>query len=563
MAKTFTKFRSDLDEDILSLLEDDETELKVQAKTPGVAASLPTDEDELEDDDYAEWETVDAIPQTYVRGKNGTVTHHDEGVGQKGAEIPEAEMAEDLDEADEISEVLNQDDIHEPGSRANQDTKTLELNDRIRQRSPEYRREQAAKKKRRDAERAAEKADPGGIKRGNAERLAKAKADAARRKKERLAAKKSGKEVPSPYTAHAGTDRARPAAPRKSRAGLASDYTPDNHGEALDETDSLHPDDLKRVNKTHPGSPQSRAKTRAEYDAPRTRGDVGDDINRAKEIKRLKAARRARELASDYTPDHGETLGEEETINELSKKTLASYIQKAVGDIGVNNRVKGHRGGVSRGVEMATGKTAPKGPSNKRINRELLNRNAGVAQALKKLLKQGDEILDHDETFAEANEVIFTKKEKKAAAKRAKKNRKTRADKRKANEPDDSDYDKGNYPGYWGRKPDGSPADEDYHPSFKEFRDSFKEEPVYENVMDSLKKIVSRNQKSSLTFEDGTGTDVDPKQATNILQVYGALSKNNQPKMAAMIAKDGAGFSKALSFAQSHDGESHLATTEL
>lgn len=182
---------------------------------------------------------------------------------------------------DAISEVLNQHDIHEPGSRANQDTKTLELNDKIRQRSPEYRREQAAKKKRRDAERAAEKADPGGIKRGNAERLAKAKADAARRKKERLAAKKSGKEVPSPYTAHAGTARARPAAPRKSRAGLASEYTPD-HGETFGE-----------------------ASDEKEYDNyPWTKGDLSPKQVRAKlELAKKIAKERARKRKGGGTSD--------------------------------------------------------------------------------------------------------------------------------------------------------------------------------------------------------------------------------------------------------------------
>ena len=207
---------------------------------------------------------------------------------------------------------------------------------------------------------------------------------------------------------------------------------------------------------------------------------------------------------------------------------------------------------------MTLGKTAPKGPSNKRINRELLNRNVGVDRALKRLLKQGDELLDHDETFAEANEVIFTKKEKKAAAKRAKKNRKIRKDKRKANaEPDDSDYDNpeklGHKKGYW------TGQEEDYRPSFREFRDSFKEEPVYENVMDSLKKIVSRNQKSSLTFEDGSNASLDPRSAANILKVYGALNKSNQPKMADMLSKNSAGFSKALDFATNQATSSEFA----
>jgi hypothetical protein len=692
MAKTFTKFRSDLDEDILSLLEDDETELKVQAKTPGVAASLPTDEDELEDDDYAEWETVDAIPQTYVRGKNGTVTHHDEGVGQKGAEIPEAEMAEDLDEeverldeltpaeadamrlliknrqriADAKKAKANPQPAKKTGGYVSQEAgitarekagtfqgmrvkkdeytpdhgETLDElgdtaagrkrldrvatradnklqhirnnpvrptrvggpivgirrrgihSDRDKNAGARFRQDDEYEKAQKTLDRAAERLHgdayrnkkrpttsdeytPGhgevidekdqspaekAYRTARKEKRAKGGPqfgtgrgagqgspgdDYERDRDERTA---SATKRPKTTQGHYGAPRKKPLGPsdpggaartlaisrhlgnrerdpgkatldiRKRRARASrrtmvrkhgqenSEYTPDYDGETLGEINLTPPnvratiekgkkrvadaaqakrkalhdkedrEDRESVDKTHPGSPQSRARTKAEYDAPRTPHDVGADINRAKEIERLKSARRARKLASDYTPDHGETFAETENV-------------------------------------------VPGGS--------------------------------------------YTKTERKAAAKRAKKNRKTRADKRKANEPDDSDYDKGNYPGYWGRKSDGSPADEDYRPSFKEFRDSFKEEPVYENVMDSLKKIVSRNQKSSLTFDDGTGTDVDPKQATNILQVYGALSKNNQPKMAAMIAKDGAGFSKALSFAQSHDGESHLASTEL
>ena len=97
----------------------------------------------------------------------------------------------------------------------------------------------------------------------------------------RLAARKAGKEVPSPYTAHAGTARARPAAPRKSRAGLASEYTPD-HGETFGE-----------------------ASDEKEYDNyPWTKGDLSPKQVRAKlELAKKIAKERARKRKGGGTSD--------------------------------------------------------------------------------------------------------------------------------------------------------------------------------------------------------------------------------------------------------------------
>ena len=108
-----------------------------------------------------------------------------------------------------------------------------------RQRTKKYRMNQAAKTADRAKEQAANRADPGGVQRGNAERLAKQKAAMAAAKAARLSAAKAGKPKPSPYTAHAGTSRARSAAPRKSRT-QTSEYTPD-HGETFAETENVVP----------------------------------------------------------------------------------------------------------------------------------------------------------------------------------------------------------------------------------------------------------------------------------------------------------------------------------
>jgi hypothetical protein len=577
MAKTFTKFRSDLDEDILSLLEDDETELKVQAKTPGVATSLPTDEDELEDDDYAEWETVDAIPQTYVRGKNGTVTHSDEGVGQKGAEIPEAEMAEDLDEGHEDDYYRGLDPRSNPHTDRSAKGASIQRD-----------KERARTKKKLDQDRlrAAAAAAKTTEEVERLDELTPDEADAMRlliKNRQRIADAKKAKANPQPAKKTGGYVSQEAGITAREKAGTfqgmrvkKDEYTPD-HGETLDELgdtaagrkrlDRVATRADKRLqhirdNPVRPTAivaPSYRDRNAGHrYRQDRAYDDAEKTLDRAAArlhgdaYKNKKAPTKKRPTTSDeYTPDHGEALDDAYDPNP-----------------GMSNSEI-----MARDAETPAEKAARKKRSSDWSRDDLARQRKDIAAAKKKREGQkrvddlrstvsSEYVPDHEETFAEANEVIFTKKEQEAAAKRAKKKR----DKRKAN-ADDSDYDNpeklGHKKGYWTDK------EEDYRPSFKEFRDSFKEEPVYENVMDSLKKIVSRNQKSTLTFEDGTGTSVDPKQATNILQVYGALNKNNQPKMAAMMAKNGAGFSKALSFVSSQSSSSdfahpgNLASTEI
>ena len=75
------------------------------------------------------------------------------------------------------------------------------------------------------------------------------------------------------------------------------------------------------------------------------------------------------------------------------------------------------------------------------------------------------------------------------------------------------------------------------------------EQSLIENVLDNLKKIVTQHQASAIKLKDGTKVKVDATTANMILSVYGALNKNNQVKMAQVISKDKAGFSKMSSFA--------------
>jgi predicted nucleic acid-binding Zn-ribbon protein len=76
-----------------------------------------------------------------------------------------------------------------------------------------------------------------------------------------------------------------------------------------------------------------------------------------------------------------------------------------------------------------------------------------------------------------------------------------------------------------------------------------KDQELVENAMDTLKKIVTQHQASTIRFKDGNALKVDATTANILLQVHGALNKNNQVKLAQTISKDKAGFSKMADFA--------------
>jgi len=76
-----------------------------------------------------------------------------------------------------------------------------------------------------------------------------------------------------------------------------------------------------------------------------------------------------------------------------------------------------------------------------------------------------------------------------------------------------------------------------------------KDQELVENAMDTLKKIVTQHQASTIRFKDGATLKVDATTANIILQVHGALNRNNQVKLAQTISKDKAGFAKMADFA--------------
>ena len=71
---------------------------------------------------------------------------------------------------------------------------------------------------------------------------------------------------------------------------------------------------------------------------------------------------------------------------------------------------------------------------------------------------------------------------------------------------------------------------------------------IQENVLDDLKKIVARQQAATVKFQDGKSMKVDMQTAQALLTVQGALNKNNQVKMAGMLAKNKASFTKMVDF---------------
>ena len=72
---------------------------------------------------------------------------------------------------------------------------------------------------------------------------------------------------------------------------------------------------------------------------------------------------------------------------------------------------------------------------------------------------------------------------------------------------------------------------------------------LVENVLDNLKKIVTKSQAGAIKFKDGSSSKVDLVTASALLSVYGALNKNNQVKMAQQLAKDKSSFTKMSNFA--------------
>lgn len=100
-------------------------------------------------------------------------------------------------------------------------------------------------------------------------------------------------------------------------------------------------------------------------------------------------------LQSEYVPEDGEVLDEEETINELSKKTLALYTKSAAHNLDIKSKDHGYKTGLrkaGRGPKEPSplGGMKPAGPDDheRKLSRTRRNRRVGIGRAVNRLAKE-------------------------------------------------------------------------------------------------------------------------------------------------------------------------------
>jgi hypothetical protein len=87
-------------------------------------------------------------------------------------------------------------------------------------------------------------------------------------------------------------------------------------------------------------------------------------------------------------------------------------------------------------------------------------------------------------------------------------------------------------------------------------------EHLDENVIDNLKKIVSLHQAGPVKLDSGR-MQVDVQTANVLLKVHGALNKVNQVKMAELMQKNRAGFTKMVDFSWKQVGFSRTIQSKV
>jgi hypothetical protein len=75
------------------------------------------------------------------------------------------------------------------------------------------------------------------------------------------------------------------------------------------------------------------------------------------------------------------------------------------------------------------------------------------------------------------------------------------------------------------------------------------EETIVEGVMDQLHKIVNNKQAQTVKFGNGQTRKVDHFTASAITQVHKAVNDENKKKLADMVHKSPAHFTKVADFA--------------
>ena len=87
-----------------------------------------------------------------------------------------------------------------------------------------------------------------------------------------------------------------------------------------------------------------------------------------------------------------------------------------------------------------------------------------------------------------------------------------------------------------------------YGPGVENILQTEKVEPIEENVMDQLHKIVAGKQAQSVKFGNGQSKKIDHFTASAITQVHNAVNDENKKKFADMVARSAHHMQKAAEF---------------
>lgn len=278
--------------------------------------------------------------------------------------------------------------------------------------------------------------------------------------------------------------------------------------------------------------------------------------NRLSNFHQRIADRRAANIAKAKKrlgEEPGTEAMEEEPINELSKKTLGSYVNSAAKQINYHSQDTG------KYLERLGNGNIDKARNMRKADQSMTiadRRKAGIAQAVSKLTKEEpinelskktlgsyvkkatDDVSFHSfmagvprqkpENSLAHDSKSFKRKAgiEKAVDKLTETTKKSPLQKLR-------DFDKTRVA--VGKKPI--------------FKDDTEKKTVNEGVLKTLDDIASRGGSEDIRFTDGKKARIDSITAKAILNVHGAVSDANKKKLEDMINKDEANFNKVAAFA--------------
>ncbi len=215
---------------------------------------------------------------------------------------------------------------------------------------------------------------------------------------------------------------------------------------------------------------------------------------------------------------------EVEQIDEISKKTLGSYVKKAtssaqVASVGVDRELRN----IAVGDPMSPG-------SDKKLNKyqsQLTKRKSGISKAVDRLAKE--EVEQIDEIHSPGTKVRIPHKGKMVTGKVVR-------------------HDKGSM----GESPAYVVYVGEYEsakvPAHKVQKVTEEVEPINEAI-DTLRKIVRDRQHGVVKHKDGTRSKVDGYTASAIMSIHDNLNDENKRKLEDMVHGSHAGLAKVAGFA--------------